>query len=936
MHPFRSGPLALVLCVLMSALLRAGVSDTEQLYLSGHDRADAIAWDFRCSEGPKAGQWSSIPVPSNWEMEGHGTFAYMKDPQKAVGDYRRRFSVPESFRSRRVYLVFEGAMTDTLVKVNGVQAGPVHRGGFYRFRYDVSSLLKPGAENLLEVTVAEESSNESINRAERQGDYWKFGGIYRPVRLEALPTEHIDRVAVDAKADGSLLVDCFLGGEGKADRVEAQVADTEGKVLGATLASAVSPGKTRLNGKIPGVLAWNAEKPVLYHLEVRLFQGSQLLHVVRERIGFRTFEVRRGEGLFLNGKRLLLKGANRHSFNADTGRCLSEADHRRDIALMREMNMNAVRMSHYPPDKRFLELCDEIGLYVLDELAGWQKSYDTEEGRRLVGEMVVRDLNHPSILFWDNGNEGGWNTELDGDFALWDPQQRAVLHPWEVHDGINTAHYRVYPQLVSHTQGLTTPWRYTPGEVTQRPAVPLLYMPTEFLHGLFDGGAGAGMEDYWELIRKSPYGAGGFVWSLVDEGLQRWDTGKLDVVGNKAPDGILGPRREKEGSFYTIKELWAPVMIQERRLPDAFVGELNVENRYDFTNLSACRFQWSISHQPMPGEAVSAERILASGEFSGPELVPGDTGKLRLPLPVGWRDADLLRLRALDVRGQEIWTWAWPLPGLERLKQVSEGAGDTPGLVALEKTMEAWIVRAAGSEFHFSLQTGVLSKVLRSGVPVSLGQGPLPVHGQATLESLSAKQVGPDVCLEMQYKGALDRVRWLVRPNGWLECRYSYRAEKAEGVLGLGFDYPATKVKAKTWFGDGPYRVWQNRLRGGVLGLHQVAYNDTVTGYSGFEYPEFKGCFAGVRWLRLDTEEGHITLVLPEEGLYLQVFRPTLPPPALLANTAIPLPEKELCLLHVIPAIGNKFHKPEMLGPQSEIPPLKESYEGSFYLRFDP
>ena len=114
-----------------------------------------------------------------------------------------------------------------------------------------------------------------------------------------------------------------------------------------------------------------------------------------------------------------------------------------DVRLIKEMNMNAVRMSHYPPDAHFLEACDELGLYVLDELAGWQGSYDTPTATRLVGEMVRRDVNHPSILFWDNGNEGGWNTDVDGEFAKWDPQHRPVLHPWEKFSGIDTNHYEV-------------------------------------------------------------------------------------------------------------------------------------------------------------------------------------------------------------------------------------------------------------------------------------------------------------------------------------------------------------------------------------------------------------------------------------------------------------------------------------------------------------
>ncbi len=166
--------------------------------------------------------------------------------------------------------------------------------------------------------------------------------------------------------------------------------------------------------------------------------------------------------------------------------------------------MNAVRMSHYPPDPAFLDAADELGLYVLDELAGWQGFYDTPTGARLIGQMIRRDLNHPSILFWDNGNEGGWNTDNDGEFARWDPQRRPVLHPWAIHGGINTDHYENYDSTVKLSAG------------------PEIFMPTEFLHGLYDGGIGAGMRDYWDVMGKSPTVAGGFFWAFADEGIARY------------------------------------------------------------------------------------------------------------------------------------------------------------------------------------------------------------------------------------------------------------------------------------------------------------------------------------------------------------------------------------------------------------------------------
>ena len=258
--------------------------------------------------------------------------------------------------------------------------------------------------------------------------------------------------------------------------------------------------------------------------------------------------------------------------------------------------MNAVRMSHYPPDEQFLDLCDELGLYVLDELGGWHHSYDLEVGHKLVAEMVTRDVNHPCILFWDNGNEGGWNKELDGDFAQWDPQQRRVLHPWEIFSGVNTSHYLAYDRAKIACEGRPTPrGQNNPSSANLTNTAKYIYMPTEFLHGLYDGGAGAGLEDYWKLMQYSKYIGGGFIWAFLDEGARQPDDGRIDVAGNRAPDGIVGPYREKEASFYTIKEIWSPIVVTSHSFfdEDAFVS-INLENRYSFTDLSSCRFTWQL------------------------------------------------------------------------------------------------------------------------------------------------------------------------------------------------------------------------------------------------------------------------------------------------------------------------------------------------------
>ena len=218
----------------------------------------------------------------------------------------------------------------------------------------------------------------------------------------------------------------------------------------------------------------------------------------------------------------------------------------------KDMNGNAVHVA-LSAGRGVLDLCDELGLYVLDEIGGWQKFYDTDIGTKIVEEMVTRDVNHPSILFWDNGNEGGFNTNLDKVLV-------SLIRKTPRAASVGDVQRVEYHALSGLRQGRRPPWAIglTTGRerVATNDPVRYIYMPTEFMHGLYDGRRGGGLEDYWTMMMKSPLCAGGFIWAFADEGIRRSDTGQIDVAGNQAPDGIVGPYREREGSFYAIKEIW--------------------------------------------------------------------------------------------------------------------------------------------------------------------------------------------------------------------------------------------------------------------------------------------------------------------------------------------------------------------------------------------
>jgi hypothetical protein len=894
--------------------------ETQRQYLSGHGKDDVVSWKFMCTSGANSGCWTNLPVPSQWEMLGFGSLNYSKDPtnaQSESGLYEHAFAVPATWSAQRVFLVFEGSMTDTSAKLNGEPVGPMHQGGFYRFKYEVTKLVKFGDTNQLEATVAKHSANRSVNNAERTADYWVFGGIFRPVYLEAVPPEFIQRVAINARADGTFAMEVFLDGVTNGDRVEAQIFSRDGRNVGEVFSGKPGDGKASLKTRVAAALTWTAETPNLYAVDVRLKRGDEVLHQVRQRFGFRTMEVREGDGLYVNGRRVVLKGANRHSFWPDSGRTLNDAVHRIDIDAIKDMNMNAVRMSHYPPDAEFLDLCDEAGLYVLDELGGWQQHYDREVGAKLVEEMVTRDVNHPSILFWDNGNEGGWNTNLDNDFEKYDPQQRHVLHPWAPFRGVNTAHYLTYNAAVRAGEGLSA---------NTNDATKYIYLPTEFLHGLFDGGAGAGLDDYWKLLSASKYLGGGFIWALLDEGVKRPDNGQIDLNGNRAPDGILGPYREREGSFYTVKEIWSPIQISRESN-----GVFAVENHYSFTDTKQCRFLWERRRFHSPAEDGAGFEVVDEGVAEVPAIPPAGRGTFKLALPKSSERSDALALRVEDPFGRELWTWVFP----------NVKAGDLSALIntpapqkaSLMETNDVIEVNSGELTVRISKQTGLLSGVSRREEKFSLANGPHLITGNGALTSIRAEQDGPDYVVVAKFSGDLKSVTWRVNGNGWVQCDYKYVAAGPRESFGVMFDYPEDYVKGKRWLGDGPYRVWKNRLRGVTFGLWENSYNDTITGYRDWDYPEFKGCFANVRWLQLDTTEGSITVV-PEKIPYVQVLTPGEPPTELVAKTKVNLSAAGLAFLHGIPAIGSKFHDAKSTGPQSQPNEAQGDYSGSVSFYF--
>ena len=969
---------------------------TQIQYLSGTDKDHTVTWDFFCTGGRKSGYWTTIQVPSCWELQGFGVYNYGRDNfsygnrvkfADEQGLYRHTFDVPASWKDRDVWIVFEGSMTDTEVKINGQSAGDIHQGSFYRFKYNITDKLKFGASNTLEATVSKMSTNRAVNNAERFADYWIFGGIFRPVYLESFPRQHISHLAVAAPVTGDFLVDVNTVNLAKEQSLTAEVSYA-GKVV-ATFTGKAAAGnvKTRIEGKVPGVKPWTAETPDMYKVTVSLKDGKKLLHQTSDVFGFRTVEVRQGDGIYLNGTKIKMKGVNRHVFWPESGRTVSREVALLDIERVKGMNMNAIRCSHYPPDKDFLYLCDSLGVYVLDELAGWQTAYDTIVGEKLVREMVERDVNHPSILLWSNGNEGGHNKDLVDDYTLYDPSKRTVIHahnrPGNAINGIECDHYVTYTETSNYLKQDT-----------------LILMTTEFLHCQDDGGGGAGLEDYWESMWSSPIAAGGFLWALLDEAVVRTDmSGHLDAQLVHANDGVLGPHREKEGSYYAIREIYTPVKSGFKTLPANFTGSIPLENRFFFTNLNQCTFTWQLVDYARPGEYISDHAVKQEGTLKGPNVTPLGVGNLQLPLPSSWKSHDALTLAIFDPAGIEVMNYVYRIRNnAEILTGIVTKNGESPAVYSEEApatmrfgrpgggaptpattapattttaspatstatsatatpvtdTKSVWestpveatpappppadsliYLTGNGITVSISKQTGLLKQVAGGG-RARFNNGPGLVTGNATVKGFTHQQAGDAQVVEFNYDGDMKFVRWTMHPSGWLELDYAYALEGNFDFTGVTFNYPEKQVVNIRWLGKGPYRVWKNRPQGMAFDVWAKLYNNTQTGASPWIYPEFKGYHGDMVWTEFSTMDGRFVVASANDNMFLRLFDFQALDGA---EVHPPLPGGDISFLDHIPATGTKMatninQRPNVFGPTSQLNEVNGTFTRKLYFYF--
>lgn len=890
--------------------------ETERFYLSGRGIDDATPWELRFIAGEEPERVGTVQVPGHWEFQGYGRRE--ADAPAERGIYRRRFEVPEGWAERRVWLVFEGAMSEARVAVNGQSAGPPHRSAFHPFRYDVTELLRAG-ENELEVIVDERSSAMGVEQASP----WSLGGLYRPVYFEVLPREHIERVAIDAQPNGDLRVELGVTSLEGNGRLRARLFDRSASPVGSTVVVAIEPGQRALtlSAHFDDILPWVTELPTRYLLELELIVDGVTRHVVRERFGFRSVELSPERGLIVNGVPVRLRGLLRRGFWSDSGYATSPSRSVQDVELLKSMNANAVLVVDHTADEDFLEAADRLGLHVIDAVPALGAELDPGLAAALARERISTTVNHPSVVLWANAGALS-NAELQLELERWDPAAPLVIRKGEAQAGLDTREHPSYAELVARLGG------------------PSLVLPTAALSARYDSGGGAGLDDYWAAIESSAFGAGLFVSSFSDEVLASSDAGAAPLG---EPLGVVDGLRRAEPSLYTLREIWSPVQIETRELTPEFDGRLEVDNRFDFLDLASVTFRyWLANFHFGPGTGFT---VGYEGTARSARLAPGARGSLRLALPASFRDADALVLEAFDLTDRSIGRWSWMLksPSVVGAAIVEPASPDepadgadaaAPSGVSAQTEGSLVSVTAGATTYVFDATNGRLASVESEGVTFSFADGPVPASGAAELVELEAEPDGTSFVLRARFEGALERAVWRVHSSGWLSLSYEYALGGSHAYHGVSFSYPEALVERLQWLGRGPGRVWKNRMKGT---WHDVwALERPSPEAATWDASPFSGYFADVYWARLYTSEGRVDIVLETPGVHLGLFTP--PGAGDVARGGAPFPASGVSLLHALSPIGDGSLPASELGPQGaahEVDPAR-TYGATVHFRFQP
>ncbi|WP_138755298.1 glycoside hydrolase family 2 TIM barrel-domain containing protein [Paenibacillus sinopodophylli] len=847
--------------------------------------------------------WDSIKVPAHWQLQGYDYPQYtnikypwdgnedIKSPfaptaYNPVGSYARTFTVPAGWSGKPVFISFQGVESAFYVWLNGELVG-FSQDSFTPSEFDLTPYLAEG-ENKLAVEVYRWSDASWLE----DQDFWRMSGIFRDVYLYTTPEAHIYDYFVKTELDdqflnAELIIDAkllnyFVKPLGSLT-VEAILYDANGASIFTTPLTAQTSvegealTEIQLSRIVENPLKWSAEHPNLYTLVLSLKSSDGTLYeAISCKVGFRKFEIK--DGLMqINGRRIMFKGVNRHEFSCDTGRAINEEDMLKDVLLMKQYNINAVRTSHYPNNSLWYRLCDEYGLYVIDESnlethGAW--SYDQKElGAAVPGSlpewtgavldrcnsMFQRDKNHASIVIWSLGNEsfGGDNFIQMHDF-LRDADPSRVVH----YEGV--FHWRASEEASDIESHMYTSPQGVEQYARNNPKKPFILC--EYSHAM--GNSCGGLHVYWEVFEKYPILQGGFIWDWIDQAIRVTDEngqskmlyggdfGESPNDGNFCGNGVIFADRTVSPKLQEVKKVYQNVKFEAIDLKN---GSIKISNRHLFSSLDEFTLAWQV--------AVNG-KVVESGIGSA-GAAPEESELLELPykLPELASSADeavltvqlLLKEQTLWAEeGHEIAFEQFVLPAPVKLLI---GAAAAKPAIQVEQTAEALIVSGEEFQAQFELASGSLSSYQWRGAE-RLSKALAPNFWRAytdndrgnqqhercatwreagaerELRAITWDAGASNVSIRVQYSlptTAVSLLTFIYSVSGDGEISVFEELQPGANLpeipeVGVLFQMPAA-FNQISWYGKGPDETYWDRQTGGKLGLYSGSVQDQFVPY---------------------------------------------------------------------------------------------------------
>ena len=869
--------------------------------------------------------WDEIPVPGLWDLNGYcdpmylnigypwrGHFKnnppYPATEHNYVGQYRRTFTVDPSWIGKQICLNIGSATSNVRVWVNGKMVG-YSEDSKLEARFDLTKYVHAG-ENTLALEIFRWCDGTYLE----DQDFWRFAGIARGVEVYTREKERIEDVHVTGWADGRLKVHVEV--TKGISLVDLEVLDFAGQVVLAVDGIKPVKGVVDYEGTVPDPALWSAEDPNLYTLAVRADTRKAVAENTEVPFGFRTVEIV-GNQLLVNGKPILIKGADRHELSPSGGYVVTEAEMIRDIRIMKELNINAVRTCHYPDDPRWLALCDAYGLYVVDE--GNIESHGMGYGPETLGRnpiyakahlardsrMVQRDFNHPSVIVWSMGNEAGDGPNFEACYdwiKAYDPSRPVQYERALTRNGESHRYTDIYCPMYASPDDIL---RYL-----QKGTKP--FIQCEYAHAM--GNSMGNFKEYWDIARREPGCQGGFIWDFMDQAL-RWPSDKpgtdhIYIFGGDLNDydpsdgsfncnGVIAADRTLHPHAYEVRYQYRNILTTAGDRP----GVVNIYNENFFTDLSGYRLVWSLEADGEPFRTGTVENLdvapqatktidLGIGDRPDEARVITLTVRYQLKeaeplLPAGFEVAyDQLVLAdapALPVGMSE------PVPGTVKADETASaytfcGTLVRPGtLGALYATWEVIIDKNLGALTSYKLDgKELVSEPMLPCFDRALTENDLGARFQQRfalwrnirfqVASVAAKAVGNACQVEVAFapiggKGIV-KVAYLVDPNGTVAVSESL--EDAGGLseaqhlfrFGMRFAMPG-RYSDLDFFGLGPWENYADRNSAALLGRYRQRVEDQY--HYGYVRAQESGTHTGMRWLN----------IVDETGTGLKLFSPT-------------------------------------------------------------